>query len=285
MKVITVLFMISLLIIPVYVYGYNSGDKLAQELISSYRSLRTFLQNLKGKVDPSTAQRIERVLSKDDVLIEDAKNDLSNGNITSAIKKLKQALSSVRDLLKSLKNIDVVKEGVKSEYSIKRSTEALKRAWIVTKNLERRGVNMSLVEVKLKNIKPSLGEARSLLASGDLNGTKNKLKNIRAVLRDVYREIGKEAKKHFNLTREKIIRRIKFIEGNAKRCIAKLGLLENRLKSANRMNAADKVNLLKNKMLRTLESFHEHMKNGERQRVIGDVRTLIRYLRLCRFRH
>jgi len=285
-KVLPALLMISLLIIPIYAYGYNSEDKLAQKLLSSYQNLKTFLQNLKSKVDPSTAQRIEEVLSKSDALVEDAKNDLSNGNTTSAIRKLKQALLSVRDLLKSLKNIDMVKEGVRLEYFIKRATEALRRAWFVTRNLEKRGVNMSSVEAKLKDIKSSLDEARSLLASGNLNGTKSKLEDIRAALKEVYSEIGKEAKEHFNLTREKVMRRIKFIEGSAERCVAKLELLENRLKNANRTNAANKINLLKNRILHTLESLREHMKNGERQKVVGDVRTLIRYLRFCRgFRH
>ncbi len=286
MKVIPALLMISLLIIPVYVYGYNSEDKLAQKLLSSYQNLKTFLHNLEGEVDPSTAQRIEEVLSESDMLVEDAKSDLSSGNTTSAIRKLKQALSSVRDLLKDLKNMDVVREGVRLEYFIRRTVEALKRAWFVTKNLEKRGVNMSSVEAKLKDIKSSLDEARSLLVSGDLNGTKSKLEDIRTVLRNVYTEIGKEARTHFNLTRDKVIKRIKFIEGSAERCVAKLELLENKLKNANRTDAANKVNLLKSKILHTLESLHEHIKGGERQKIIGDVSTLIRYLRFCRgFRH
>ncbi len=291
-----VLLMISLLIVPVYAYGSNpnsssnpssgSSDKLAQKLLSSYENLKTFLQNLKGKVDPSTAQRIEDVLSKSDALVEDAKSDLSSGNTTSAIRKLKQALSFIRDLLKTLRNIETVKEGAKLNYFIRRATEALKRAWFVTKNLERKGVNMSNVEGKLQDVKSLLDEARSLLASGDVNETKSKLNDVRMALREVYREIGKGARGHLNLTREKVVKRIKFIEGSAERCIAKLELLENRLKGANRTNAANRVDMLKNKILQTLESLHSHMKNGERQKIIGDVRALIRYLRFCRgFRH
>lgn len=272
--------MIAILAVPAYAGG--GKEDLVNRLLRSYDNLKTFLQNMKGEVNETAVQRIDEAISRADPLVEEARKDLSSGNVDDALEKLKEALSIMRDVLKDLKEVEVIKEATRLRIALGRMYGILERARFAINSLKRKGADTSSLEGRLEEIKSLLDEAKSLLISGDLNLTKNRLEEARSLMKEVYQGIKDMSREYLNLAREKVFKRIKIIEEAAERCVVKLDIVGERLRQANKTDSANKVIELKEKIEGALVSLRTHLKNGQKDLVIEDIRELMRYLKICR---
>ncbi len=272
--------LIALLTLPVYAQA--GTEELARRLIQSYENVKSFLQGIMGNLDEETASKVEDAIARADPLIEEANSLLSSGEYESAVEKAREALSIIRDVLKEIKDVDIIREGGRIRIAIGRLSRAVARIERVIRALEKRGVDTTNFTSQLEEIRSLLEEARSLLKSGDLEGARAKIEEAVNDLRSLYSDVRGVAKEHLNLTREKILNRVKRIERASERCVVRLDLIYKKLMRENRTEDAEKVLKLKNSMERTLLSLKRHVENGQRFLALEDVRQLFRYLRVCR---
>ncbi len=272
--------LIALLTLPVY--AQTSNEELARRLIQSYENVKSFLQGIMGNLDDETASKVEDAIAKADPLIEEANSLLSSGDYESAVEKAREALSVIRDVLKEIKDVDVIREGGRLRIAIGRLSSAVARIERVIQALENRGVDTTNFTSQLEEVKSLLEEAKSLLKSGDLDGAREKIEEAVNELRSLYSGVRGAAKEHLNLTKEKVLNRVKRIERASERCVVRLDMIYKKLVRENRTEDAEKVLKLKNSIEKTLLSLKRHVENGRRFLALEDVRQLFRYLIICR---
>ena len=272
--------LIALLTLPVYAQA--GTEELAKKLIQSYENVKSFLQGIMGNLDDETASKVEDAIARADPLIEEANSLISSGEYEAAVEKAREALSVIRDVLKEIKDVDVIREGARLRIAIGRLSRAVARVERVIQALENRGVDTTNFTSQVEEIKSLLEEAKSLLKSGDLEGARAKIEEAVNDLRSLYSDVRGAAKEHLNLTREKVLNRVKRIERASERCVVRLDLIYKKLMRENRTEDAEKVLKLKNSIERTLLSLKRHVENGQRFLALEDVRQLFRYLRVCR---
>ncbi len=272
--------LIALLTLPVYAQA--GTEELARKLIQSYENVKSFLQGIMGNLDDETASKVEDAIARADPLIEEANSLISSGEYEAAVEKAREALSLIRDVLKEIKDVDIIREGARLRIAIGRLSRAVARVERVIQALENRGVDTTNFTSQVEEIKSLLEEAKSLLKSGDLEGARAKIEEAVNDLRSLYSDVRGAAKEHLNLTREKVLNRVKRIESASERCVVRLDLIYKKLVRENRTEDAEKVLKLKNSIERTLLSLKRHVENGQRFLALEDVRQLFRYLRVCR---
>ena len=272
--------LIALLTLPVYAQA--GTEELARRLIQSYENVKSFLQGIMGNLDDETASKVEDAIARADPLIEEANSLLSSGDYESAVEKAREALSVIRDVLKEIKDVDVIREGGRLRIAIGRLSRAVARVEGVIQALENRGVDTTNFTSQLEEVKSLLEEAKSLLKSGDLDGAREKIEEAVNDLRSLYSDVRGAAKEHLNLTKEKVLNRVKRIERASERCVVRLDMIYKKLIRENKTEDAEKVLKLKNSIERTLLSLKRHVENGQRFLALEDVRQLFRYLRICR---
>ena len=272
--------LIALLTLPVYAQA--GTEELAKKLIQSYENVKSFLQGIMGNLDDETASKVEDAIARADPLIEEANSLISSGEYEAAVEKAREALSLIRDVLKEIKDVDIIREGARLRIAIGRLSRAVARFERVIQALENRGVDTTNFTSQVEEIKSLLEEAKSLLKSGDLEGARAKIEEAVNDLRSLYSDVRGAAKEHLNLTREKVLNRVKRIERASERCVVRLDLIYKKLMRENRTEDAEKVLKLKNSIERTLLSLKRHVENGQRFLALEDVRQLFRYLRVCR---
>ncbi len=272
--------LIALLTLPVYAQA--GTEELAKKLIQSYENVKSFLQGIMGNLDDETASKVEDAIARADPLIKEANSLISSGEYEAAVEKAREALSLIRDVLKEMKDVDVIREGARLRIAIERLSRAVARVERVIQALENRGVDTTNFTSQVEEIKSLLEEAKSLLKSGDLKGAHAKIEEAVNDLRSLYSDVRGAAKEHLNLTREKVLNRVKRIERASERCVVRLDLIYKKLVRENRTEDAEKVLKLKNSIERTLLSLKKHVENGQRFLALEDVRQLFRYLRVCR---
>ncbi len=272
--------LIALLTLPVYAQA--GTEKLARRLIQSYENVKSFLQSIMGNLDDETASKVEDAIARADPLIEEANTLLTSGDYESAVEKAREALSVIRDVLREIKDVDVIREGGRLRIAIGRVSRAVARVERVIQALENRGVDTTNFTSQLEEVRSLLEEAKSLLKSGDLEEAHEKIEEAVNDLRSLYSDVRGAAKEHLNLTREKALNRVKRIERASERCVVRLDMVYKKLVRENRTEDAEKVLKLKNSIERTLLSLKRHVENGQRFLALEDVRQLFRYLRICR---
>ncbi len=272
--------LIALLTLPVYAQA--GTEELARKLIQSYENVKSFLQGIMGNLDDETASKVEDAIARADPLIEEANSLISSGEYEAAVEKAREALSLIRDVLKEIKDVDVIREGARLRIAIGRLSRAVARVERVIQALENRGVDTTNFTSQVEEIKSLLEEAKSLLKSGDLEEAHARIEEAVNDLRSLYSDVRGVAKEHLNLTREKVLNRVKRIESASERCVVRLDLIYKKLVRENRTEDAEKVLKLKNSIERTLLSLKKHVENGQRFLALEDVRQLFRYLRVCR---
>ena len=272
--------LIALLTLPVYAQA--GTEELARKLIQSYENVKSFLQGIMGNLDDETASKVEDAIARADPLIEEANSLISSGEYEAAVEKAREALSLIRDVLKEIKDVDIIREGARLRIAIGRLSRAVARVERVIQALENRGVDTTNFTSQVEEIKSLLEEAKSLLKSGDLEGARARIEEAVNDLRSLYSDVRGAAKEHLNLTREKVLNRVKRIESASERCVVRLDLIYKKLVRENRTEDAEKVLKLKNSIERTLLSLKKHVENGQRFLALEDVRQLFRYLRVCR---
>lgn len=272
--------LIALLTLPVYAQA--GTEELAKKLIQSYENVKSFLQGIMGNLDDETASKVEDAIARADPLIEEANSLISSGEYEAAVEKAREALSLIRDVLKEIKDVDIIREGARLRIAIGRLSRAVARVERVIQALENRGVDTTNFTSQVEEIKSLLEEAKSLLKSGDLEGARARIEEAVNDLRSLYSDVRGAAKEHLNLTREKVLNRVKRIESASERCVVRLDLIYKKLVRENRTEDAEKVLKLKNSIERTLLSLKKHVENGQRFLALEDVRQLFRYLRVCR---
>ncbi len=272
--------LIALLTLPVYAQA--GTEELAKKLIQSYENVKSFLQGIMGNLDDETASKVEDAIARADPLIEEANSLISSGEYEAAVEKAREALSLIRDVLKEIKDVDIIREGARLRIAIGRLSRAVARFERVIQALENRGVDTTNFTSQVEEIKSLLEEAKSLLKSGDLEGARAKIEEAVNDLRSLYSDVRGAAKEHLNLTREKVLNRVKRIERASERCVVRLDLIYKKLVRENRTEDAEKVLKLKNSIERTLLSLKKHVENGQRFLALEDVRQLFRYLKVCR---
>ncbi len=281
--VLAAAFLIALLAIPAYAQANRVNPaKLTERLLKSYENLKSFLKGIEERLDQDKVDRIEKAIARADPLAEEAKSLLSSGDADSALEKVREALSIIRSVLKEIRDVDVVREGGRIGMSLRRLAAAAARAEVILRALERRGVDVSNLTSKLQEVRPLIEDARSLLTSGDIEGAREKAREAANELRSIYGEIRSLARDHLNLTREKVLGRVKNIERAAERCVVRLDIAYKKLMRENKTEIAQKVLRLKNGIERALVSLKRHVESGQRFLALGDVRRLIGYLRICR---
>ncbi len=272
--------LIALLVLPVYAQAGN--EELARRLIQSYENIKSFLQGIMGNLDDETASKVEDAISRADPLIDEANSLLSSGEYETAVEKAREALSVIRDVLKEIKDVDVIREGGRLRIAIARLSKAVSRVERVIRALENRGVDTTNLTSQLEEVKSLLEEAKSLLKSGDLDGAHQKIEEAVNDLRSLYKDVRGTAREHLNLTKDKVFNRVKRIERASERCVVRLDLIYKKLVRENKTEEAEKVLKLKNSIERTLVSLKRHVENGQRFLALEDIRQLFRYLRICR---
>ncbi len=272
--------LIALLTLPVYAQA--GTEELAKKLIQSYENVKSFLQGIMGNLDDETASKVEDAIARADPLIEEANSLISSGEYEAAVEKAREALSLIRDVLKEIKDVDIIREGARLRIAIGRLSRAVARVERVIQALENRGVDTTNFTSQVEEIKSLLEEAKSLLKSGDLEEAHARIEEAVNDLRSLYSDVRGAAKEHLNLTREKVLNRVKRIESASERCVVRLDLIYKKLVRENRTEDAEKVLKLKNSIERTLLSLKKHVENGQRFLALEDVRQLFRYLRVCR---
>ncbi len=282
-KPILVLASISLIALLTFpVYAQAGAEELAKRLIQSYGNVKSFLQSIIDNLNDETASKVEDALARADPLIEEANTLLSSGDYESAVEKAREALSVIRDALRDIKDVDAIREGGRLRMAIGRLSRAVIRVERVIQALENRGVNTTNFTSQLEEVKSLLEDAKSLLKSGDLEEAREKIEEAANGLRSLYSDVRGAAKEHLNLTKEKVLNRVKKIERASERCIVRLDLIYKKLLRENKTEDAEKVLKLKNSIERTLLSLKRHIENGQRFLALEDVRQLFRYLRVCR---
>jgi len=273
-KLAVVLLMVSLLALPVY--GYDKMD-VANRLLNSYENVREYLLNVKDRVNETTSQKIDEAISQADPLVEEAKQYISSGYAELAVEKLREALSILRDLLKDLK--EPLEEDFTLMGTIRRLKGGAERAHYILKKLEEKGVNITALSSSLDEVDSLIEDAKAALISGNVDETKQLLEEARSKLSDVFQGLREEARQHFNLTREKVIRRARFIVLSAERSLARLDVA---IKEANRTDDANKLIHLRNRIVSTLDSLDRHLKAGNKGEALEDVIHLVNLLRACK---
>ena len=276
-KLAVVLLMVSLLALPVY--GYDKMD-VANRLLNSYENVREYLLNVKDRVNETTSQKIDEAISQADPLVEEAKQYISSGDAELAVEKLREALSILRDLLKDLK--EPLEEDFTLMGTIRRLKGGAERAHYILKKLEEKGVNITALSSSLDEVDSLIEDAKAALISGNVDETKQLLEEARSKLSDVFQGLREEARQHFNLTREKVIRRARFIVLSVERSLARLDVAIKRLKEANRTDDANKLIHLRNRIVSTLDSLDRHLKAGNKGEALEDVKHLVNLLRACK---
>ncbi len=276
-KLAVVLLMVSLLALPVY--GYDKMD-VANRLLNSYENVREYLLNVKDRVNETTSQKIDEAISQADPLVEEAKQYISSGDAELAVEKLREALSILRDLLKDLK--EPLEEDFTLMGTIRRLKGGAERAHYILKKLEEKGVNITALSSSLDEVDSLIEDAKAALISGNVDETKQLLEEAYSKLSDVFQGLREEAKQHFNLTREKVIRRARFIVLSVERSLARLDVAIKRLKEANRTDDANKLIHLRNRIVSTLDSLDRHLKAGNKGEALEDVKHLVNLLRACK---
>ncbi len=276
-KLAVILLMISLLALPVY--GYDKMD-VANRLLNSYENVREYLLNVKGRVNETISQRIDEAISRADPLVEEAKQYISSGDDELAVEKLREALSILRDLLKDLK--EPLKEDFTLMGTVSRLKRGAERARYILKKLEEKGVNITDLSYSLNEVDSLIEDAKAALISGNVDETKQLLEEARSKLSGVFQGLREEAKQHLNLTKEKVIRRVRFIVLSAEKSLARLDVAIKRLREANRTEDANKLIHLRNRIVSTLDSLDRHLKAGNRGEALEDVKHLVNLLRVCR---
>ena len=276
-KLAVVLLMVSLLALPVY--GYDKMD-VANRLLNSYENVREYLLNVKDRVNETTSQKIDEAISQADPLVEEAKQYISSGDAELAVEKLREALSILRDLLKDLK--EPLEEDFTLMGTIRRLKGGAERAHYILKKLEEKGVNITALSSSLDEVDSLIEDAKAALISGNVDETKQLLEEARSKLSDVFQGLREEARQHFNLTREKVIRRARFIVLSAERSLARLDVAIKRLREANRTDDANKLIHLRNRIVSTLDSLDRHLKAGNKGEALEDVIHLVNLLRACK---
>ncbi|MDK2372801.1 MAG: hypothetical protein QI197_05430 [Candidatus Korarchaeota archaeon] len=282
-KLILILASISLIaLLTLPVYAQAGKEELARKLIRSYENVKSFLQSIMGNLNDEAASKVEDALARADPLIEEANALLSSGDYGSAVEKAREALSVIRDVLRDIKDVSVIREGGRLRMTIGRLSRAVARVERVIQALENRGVNTTNFTSQLEEVKSLLEDAKSLLKSGDLEGAREKIEEAVNDLRSLYSDVREAAKEHLNLTKERALNRVKRIERASERCIVRLDLIHKKLLRDNKTEDAEKVLKLKNSIERALLSLKRHIENGQRFLALEDVRQLFRYLRVCR---
>ena len=276
-KLAVVLLMVSLLALPVY--GYDKMD-VANRLLNSYENVREYLLNVKDRVNETTSQKIDEAISQADPLVEEAKQYISSGYAELAVEKLREALSILRDLLKDLK--EPLEEDFTLMGTIRRLKGGAERTHYILKRLEEKGVNITALSSSLDEVDSLIEDAKAALISGNVDETKQLLEEARSKLSDVFQGLREEARQHFNLTREKVIRRARFIVLSVERSLARLDVAIKRLKEANRTDDANKLIHLRNRIVSTLDSLDRHLKAGNKGEALEDVIHLVNLLRACK---
>ncbi len=276
-RLAVILLMISLLALPVY--GYDKMD-VANRLLNSYENVREYLLNVKGRVNETISQRIDEAISRADPLVEEAKQYISSGDDELAVEKLREALSILRDLLKDLK--EPLKEDFTLMGTVSRLKRGAERARYILKKLEEKGVNITDLSYSLNEVDSLIEDAKAALISGNVDETKQLLEEARSKLSGVFQGLREEAKQHLNLTKEKVIRRVRFIVLSAEKSLARLDVAIKRLREANRTEDANKLIHLRNRIVSTLDSLDRHLKAGNRGEALEDVKHLVNLLRVCR---
>ncbi len=276
-KLAATLLMISLLALPVY--GYDKMD-VANRLLNSYENVREYLLNVKGRVNETASQRIDEAISRADPLVEEAKQYISSGDTELAVEKLREALSILRDLLKDLK--EPLKEDFTLMGTVSRLKRGAERARYILKKLEEKGVNITALSSSLSEVDSIIEDAKAALISGNVDETKQLLEEARSKLSDIFKGLREEAKQHLNITKEKVIRRVRFIVLSAEKSLARLDIAIKRLREANRTEDANKLIHLRNRIVSTLDSLDRHLKSGNKGEALEDVKHLVSLLRACR---
>jgi len=276
-KLAVVLLMVSLL--ALLVYGYDKMD-VANRLLNSYESVREYLMNVKSRVNETISQRIDEAISQANPLVEEAKQYISSGDAELAVEKLREALSILRDLLKDLK--EPLREDFTLMGTIRRLKGGTERAHYIIKKLEEREVNVTGLSSNLDEVDSLIENAKAALISGNTDEAKQLLEEAHSKLSDVFQGLREEAKRHFNLTREKVLRRVRFIVLSAERSLARLDVAIKRLREANRTDDANKLIHLRNRIISTLDSLDRHLKAGNKGEALEDVKHLVNLLRACK---